>query len=75
MLAAALVDNNKASEAIYELLLKKEEHLSSEEDLASVIKHLFYGHKLPLPNQKCLLRNVHSANAAHTLLTFFLFIK
>jgi recombinational DNA repair ATPase RecF len=41
------------TEAIYELLLKKEEHLS----------------------QKCLLRNVHSANAAHTLLTFFLFIK
>lgn len=39
------------TEAIYELLLKKEEHLSSEEDLASVIKHLFYGHKLPLPKE------------------------
>lgn len=39
------------TEAIYKLLLKKEEHLSSNEDLASVVKHLFYKHKLPNPNE------------------------
>lgn len=39
------------AQAIYKLLLKKEEHLSSQEDLASVIKHLFYKHKLPNPNE------------------------
>ena len=39
------------TQAIYELLLRKEEHLSSKEDLASVIKHLFYKHSLPRPNE------------------------
>lgn len=39
------------TEAIAKLLLKKEEHLSSKEDLASVIKHLFHGHSLPKPNE------------------------
>ncbi len=38
-------------EAISKLLLKKEEHLSSKEDLASVIKHLFYKHSLPNLNE------------------------
>ncbi|CAC9610119.1 hypothetical protein [uncultured Gammaproteobacteria bacterium] len=42
-------------EAIYELLLKKEEHLSSKEDLASVIKHLFHNHKLPIPGERGIL--------------------
>lgn len=39
------------TEAIYKLLLKKEEHLSSNNDLASVVKHLFYKHKLPNSNE------------------------
>ncbi len=43
------------TEAIYKLLLKKEEHLSSKEDLASVIKHLFYDRKLPTPGAEGIL--------------------
>ena len=45
---------NKA-EAIHKLLLKKEEHLSSKEDLASVIRHLFHGHKLSSPGESGIL--------------------
>lgn len=40
------------TEAIYELLSKKEEHLSEKEDLASVIKHLFFKHRLPMPKEE-----------------------
>lgn len=43
--------HSSKTKAIYELLLKKEEHLSKEENLTSVIKHLFYKHSLPKPNQ------------------------